>query len=102
MLRTSDEQPYRRLRELLPDHGVDVGTDALADLFPDDVDQEFGVIVTARRRVFTFVLHYGRRGDLKSQVADAVIGDWSEITDRWQESPYRANVNVAFVILDER
>jgi hypothetical protein len=51
LLRTSEEQPYRRLRELLPERGVDVEVDVLADLFPDDVDQEFGVLVTAGRRV---------------------------------------------------
>jgi hypothetical protein len=46
---------------LLPGYGVDVEPDVLADLFPDDVDQEFGVLVTTERRVFTFVLFYGRR-----------------------------------------
>jgi hypothetical protein len=46
---------------LLPGYGVDVEADVLADLFPDDVDQEFGVLVTTERRVFTFVLFYGRR-----------------------------------------
>ena len=100
LLRRSDQQPYRRLRELLVEHGDDPQTDVLADLFEDDVDQEFGVLVTATRRVFTFVLHYGRCGDIKTQVADAVMRDWDDITDLWQSSPYRENVADAVLMLD--
>jgi hypothetical protein len=32
-----------------------VQAEVLADAFPDDVDQDFGVVVTAKRRVFTSV-----------------------------------------------
>ena len=99
LLRTSEDSLFVRLRGLLPDRGVDVNADVLADLFPDDVDQEFGVLVTAARRVFTFVLYYGRRGDLRAQVDDAVIGEWTEITDYWQASPYQDSVREAFEVL---
>lgn len=101
LLRQSDEQPYRRLRELLVEHGADPQGDVLADLFEDDVDQEFGVLVTATRRVLTFVMHYGRRGDLKTQVADATLHDWRDITDGWGSSPYRHNIADAMDMLDE-
>ena len=101
LLRTSDEQPWRRLRELLLEHGDDPQSDVLADLFEDDVDQEFGVLVTGGGRVLTFVLHYGRRVDLKTQVVDAVIRDWNDITDWWQASPYRENVAEAMHMLDK-
>lgn len=99
LLRTSQEQPYRGLRELLPAKGVDPMADVLADIFPDHVDQEFGVVVTTARRVFTFVLYYGRRGDLKRRAADAVIGDWVEMTDWWQGSPYHEQVAAALQLL---
>jgi hypothetical protein len=36
LLRTSDDPLYRRLRELLSEHGIDLASDVLADLFPDD------------------------------------------------------------------
>jgi hypothetical protein len=100
LLRASNEPLYRRLRELLTGYGVDVEADVLADLFPDDVDQEFGVLVTTERRVFTFVLVYGRRGDLNTQAAEAVIREWNEITEWWQASPYHANVGDALRMLD--
>jgi hypothetical protein len=101
LLRTSDEQPYRKLRELLPAMGWMSKQTSLADLFPDDVAQEFGVIVTDKARVFTFVHYYSSQGDLKAQAANAVIGDWNEITDRWQVSPYEPNVSDAFRMLGQ-
>lgn len=98
----SDQQPWTRLRELLAEHGDDPRTDVLADLFEDDVDQEFGVLVKASsRRVLTFVMYYGRRGDLAAQAADAVIRDWQDITDRWESSPYQRNVADAMAMLCE-
>lgn len=45
------------------------------------------------------MLYYGRRGDLASQAAEAVIGEWNEITDWWQASPYRAQVCDALQML---
>lgn len=100
LLRTSPDQPYRRLRELLPTVGVDPTLDVLADLFQDDVDQEFGVLVTTNKRVFTFVLHYGRRGDLRKMAASAIISDWCDITEVWHKSPCAEQVIEALQILD--
>ena len=83
LLRQSAERPYPRLRELLAERGIEVSTCVLADLFPDDGDQEFGVIVTSDRRVATFEMHYGR-GDLGKQLATAFLWNWVDITDTWQ------------------
>jgi len=99
LLRTSDDPLFARLRHLLPEWGIDIQQDVLADLFPDDADQEFGVVVTTDRRVFTFVLHYGRKGDLKAQAASAVLADWTEISTRWESSPYAQNVRDAVELI---
>ena len=50
----------------------------LADLFPDDVNQEFGVLVTPDRRVIEFVVYYGCLGDLNRKAANATIGEASQ------------------------
>jgi hypothetical protein len=65
----------------------------------DDVDQEFGVVVTKARSVFTFTLHYGPKGDLGTQIEDAVIDDWKDITGSWAASPYADNVRETMQIL---
>jgi hypothetical protein len=101
-LRSSDDPLYVRLRELLQGFGVDMQAAVLAQLFPDDVDQEFGVIVTPGRAVFTFVLHYGRHGDLKAQVEAASISALNDISDRWQTSPYRRYVHEALMLSEDR
>lgn len=102
LLRTSSDLLYVRLRELLPGHGIDLERDLLADFSSDDTDQEFGVVVTTDRRVFTFVLHWGRNGDLKAKAATGTIHDWNNISEWWQASPYRRQVEEAFAILDRR
>lgn len=99
-LRRSDDRLFARLRELLPEFGIDVGTALLAEFFPDDVDQEFGVLVSADRAVFTFVLHYARRGDLNTQVRTATISHWRDLSDRWESSPYRRYVQEALRLPD--
>jgi hypothetical protein len=63
------------LRALLSERDVDPQAAILADFFPDDVDQEFGVVVTRDRQVIQFVVKYGRLGDLQRQAADAVIDE---------------------------
>lgn len=101
MLRNSDDPLFARIRELLPEFGVDIRSARLAQFFPDDVDQEFGVLVTAERNVFTFVHHYGRRGDLKSQLRASKLADWSDISGTWESSPYRRYVQDALALPEE-
>lgn len=69
----SDESLFQCLRVRLSERDVDPQTAILADVLPDDVDQEYGLVVTQDRRVIQFVVHYGRFGDLRRQAADAVI-----------------------------
>jgi hypothetical protein len=98
MLRHSDDLLFARTRELLPEFGVNVEAVLLAQFFPDDGDQEFGVLVTPERDAFTFVLYLGRRGDLKAQVRTSKIGDWHDITRTWETSAYRRYVTEALAL----
>jgi hypothetical protein len=97
-LRSSEEPLFHRLRELLASSGIDVDRAVLAQLFPDDVDQEFGVLLAGDGRVFTFVLHYGG-GDLNTQVRTSVLASWTDISDRWEASPYRKYVLEALPLI---
>jgi len=93
-LRGSQEPIFVRLRELLPEHGVDVPSAVLAEFFEDDVGQEFGVLVGADKSVHTFVLYYGK-GDINSQIRTARIPALTDITHTWETSPYRRHVSEA-------
>lgn len=97
-LRSSEEPLFHRLRELLASSGIDVHRAVLAQLFPDDVDQEFGVLLAGDGRVFTFVLHYGG-GDLNTQARTSVLASWTDISDRWEASPYRKYVLEALPLI---
>lgn len=95
LLRESADPLFRRLRALLAERGLDSQKVVLADLFPDDVDQEFGVLVTQDRRVIQFVVHYGRLGDINRQTAEATIGEWSDISSWWDATPHASAIRVA-------
>ena len=100
-LRRSDDPLYARLRELLQGRGIDIQTAVLAQFFADDVDQEFGVLLAGDLGVFTFVLHYGRLGDLTTQTRTATIATWSDISRGWESSPYRRYVQEAQMLPDD-
>lgn len=99
-LRGSDDPLLARVRELLTGRGIDVKTAVLAQLFPDDVDQEFGVLLTPDHRVITFVMHHARKGDLAAQLANSIIYEWDVITETWESSPYRNYVHDALELPD--
>ena len=96
LLRTGNAPVWQRLRTL---QDFDPRTVALATLFTDDVDLEFGILVTTEGRVFEFDLRFDREGDLKAQVAAASFTAWTETTDRWRERPFRSDVESAIRLL---
>lgn len=94
-LRRSGDPHFVRLRELLVGKGIDLSTAVLAELFPDDVDQTFGVLLTCDGRVTTFVMHHAGRGDLAAQPKHTFIRTWIDITENWERSAYRRYVRDA-------
>ena len=98
LLRSNEYPLWKRLRELLPERGVDPATAVLAEMFPDDTMLEFGVLVTAAGEVFEFDFVYGR-GDIKTQMASGTIHNWERHTDDWRDRPYRTSVAAAFEIV---
>ncbi|MBO9519977.1 MAG: hypothetical protein J7518_00455 [Nocardioidaceae bacterium] len=96
-LRRSDQLVFARLREVPPDLGIDPASVVLAQLFEDDVDQEFGVLVGADKSVHTFVLHDGK-GDINTQIRTARIPELTDITSHGETSPYRRAVSEALAV----
>jgi hypothetical protein len=95
----SDESPlWSRLRELLRERGFDPNQVALATLFPDDTNMEFGILVTRDEHVYEFDLIYGK-GDLNHQAASAFITDWRDRTEWWRDTPRRGDIELAVQLL---
>ena len=91
---------WSRLRALLRERGLDPDRIALADLFPDDTDTEFGIVVTPELQVYEFDLVYGK-GDLNQQAASAIITDWRDRTDWWRDTSHRAEIESALRLLSD-
>jgi hypothetical protein len=97
LLRTSPDRLWARHRELLLARGINPETAILAESFPDDADFEFGVLVTADRRVIQFGLDY-----LQKDVVEREFREWEDITDRYVDSPYCESAKAALEMLPSR
>ena len=97
-LRSSPAPVYARIRELLRERGVDPDMSLAAVMYQDDVELEYGVIVTADRRVFEFDFDYS-----KGPVEEGIFRRWRDLTDSY-ESYYpraRRQIVAALEMLDE-
>jgi len=94
LLRNDPSPIWARHRELLLARGIDPTTSILAESFPDDTDFEFGILVTADRRVIQFGLDY-----LHKEVDEAELSEWEDITRRYLSSPYSESASTALQML---
>jgi hypothetical protein len=92
MLRTSGAALFLGLRDELKAHGFELRDLALADLWPDDPACEFGILLSAPNRVFTFDYYYGLNGDLWPQHRTGRLANLTEITATWEGGSYDASI----------
>ncbi len=95
LLRESPDPLYARFRELLSERGIDPSTSTLAESFPDDSQFEFGIVVTADRRVYQFGFDY-----LHKPVREGTFTEWTDLTNTWQSSNYSNPIGRAVRLLN--
>ena len=81
-LRESDEPLWRRLRQLLVERGVEPSSSALLASFPDDVQFQYGVIVTADASVYQFGYSFANVG-----VESGTFTEWRNFTSEAPPHP---------------
>lgn len=95
-LRRSDERLFPRLRQVLSQRGIDPDTSVLVEMFSDERDFEYGIVVTARRDVYQFGL------DCMGLTPDtAEVIEWVDWTTTYQLAAFRAHVDAALEYLPE-
>jgi len=89
-LRASDEKLFPRLRCLLAERGIDPVTSVLVELFSDEREFEYGIVVTRDGGVFQFGLDcMGRAPD------DADLIEWIDWTRTYHLAAFRGHVEAA-------
>ena len=83
------------MREVVRERGVDPSTSLLVDSVEDDMNFEFGIIVTHDRRVIQFGFRY------TDSVADGKLTEWKDLTERWAISPYRSEVSAGLSLIEK-
>jgi hypothetical protein len=96
MLRSGD--PYwKPIADRLSDRGIDVHTIILADLWPEDVAMEEGVLVTTDGDVFGFDYSW-----LHATRNEGTFTDWHDLTSSWRIAAYPSeSVAAALQIVGE-
>jgi hypothetical protein len=95
-LRRSEEKLFPRLRQLLAERGVNPDTTVLVEMFSDEREFEYGIVVTAGRAVYQFGLDcMGRTPDT------AELIEWVDWTNTYQLAAFRAHVDAALEYLPD-
>ena len=95
-LRDSDEKLFPRLRRLLGERGIDAATSVLVELFSDDREFEYGIVVTRDGGVFQFGLDCMGR-----TLEDAELIEWIDWTSTYRLAAFRNHVDAALDYLPE-
>lgn|SRR5574341_24759 len=97
LLRTSTDSMWVRVRTLLNERGIDVNASVLVESFPDDVNFEFGVLITQNGKVIQYGYDYIRKG-----ISEGEFTEWNDITSRFNETPYGESVNTGIKLRDAK
>ncbi|HJQ54962.1 MAG TPA: hypothetical protein VJ825_14075 [Gemmatimonadaceae bacterium] len=95
-LRGSDENLFPRLRQLLSQRGIDPNTSVLVEMFSDERQFEYGIVVTAGRDVYQFGLDCMGRAPNAAELIE-----WVDWTTTYQLAAFRAHVDAALEYLPE-
>ncbi|HET9775139.1 MAG TPA: hypothetical protein VFP77_01080 [Gemmatimonadaceae bacterium] len=96
-LRGSDEKLFPRLRQMLSERGIDPETSVLVEMFSDEREFEYGIVVTERRDVYQFGL------DCMGRAPDAAeLIEWVDWTKTYHLAAFRRHVEAAMELLPLR
>lgn len=100
-LRTREDAPWPRLREVLAEAGIEVRTSVLADLFPVRFGSGLlGVVITPDRRSYAFFLNTGdpQRPDRWDPVVR--LSGWRELSTPEEQAPYAEQIRLGLRMIE--
>jgi hypothetical protein len=100
-LRTSEEPPWPRIRELVKDKGIDPSAAVLADFFPDRYGTFLGVIVGAHGRAFGFCLLFFGDPEDPSWWNPIKLFDWRELSEHEARKPHEEQIRIGIGVLEK-
>ncbi|MFD3654285.1 hypothetical protein [Streptomyces sp. NPDC058620] len=82
LLRTSDQDLWIRLRELLRGQGLNPNRTVVVDLLQEGPDHEDGRVIAEDGKVYRFTLFYDQSAEHGAR--RAYLHGWTDITDSWR------------------
>lgn len=94
--RTGTDPFWKLLRKLMNERGIDPNTSLLAFSAEDNVNFQFGILVTYGRRVIQYAVQC-----TDSSFEGGEITKWEELTEIWSASGYRHEISTALSLLEK-
>lgn len=102
-LRQGDDPGLKCLRDYLEEKNISAGRVALARLHSEDVNQDFGILVTHDHRAFSFLLEYVLEGDptgeRRALTGEIRVLDWRELVEPIERQPYEPDIEAGLAYL---
>lgn len=93
-LRTGSDPTIKRLRELIFQRGVEVGSSLVANLMPEDTDLLSGFLVPDDGNVYEFEFDWRR-----TQPEQGQLTVWRDVTETYQSRAFRESISTALAML---
>ena len=97
LLHHSSDPMWVRIRSLLARKGIDPQSTILVEVFPDDYQLIFGLIVTSDDLVYQFDYNYR-----DTNISNGTFSKWTDLTNNYENTPYSKLIISAFRIKSER
>lgn len=95
-LRSSREDLWIRIRQLLLGKGLNPKSTVLAYSYPEDYQFEFGIIVTEDESIFQYGFDF-----LHKNVLFGTFKEWIDITDKYEKTSFCESIETALKVLHQ-
>ena len=89
-LKSSEHDLEVGIRRCLQEKGIHLEAVSVAERFPDDAKFEFGIVVTASKRVYQYGYDY-----LHDKERGGTFTEWEDLTCTWEGSDFAENIKAA-------
>jgi hypothetical protein len=102
-LRQGDDPGLTCLRNYLVEKNINPMKVALPSLHSEDVNQDFGILVTHDHRAFAFLLEYVLEGEPtgkpRAPTGEVRVMEWRELVDPTDRYPYEPDIEAGLAYL---
>ena len=90
IMQSSEESMVVGIRRCINEKNIKLNDLVIVEWFPDDMDFEFGILVTNDCEVYQFGYTYSEKTK-----DEGSFSEWENITKNWKDTPHSSSIAVA-------